>query len=177
MWTKPTSDNCRDGQKATFTVDAYPGRRYPARVIRVDFGSQIKDNVVTYPTLLDVDNYDLTLRPGMTATAEITTVERADALLVPNAALRFTPPERVQPSNGASGGFAAKLVPRMPRPPPRKAGTVNRTSEQHVYVLHDGQPVQAVVTTGASDGRHTEILKGDLAEGTPVIVDTVTPAK
>jgi HlyD family secretion protein len=79
------------GQKASFTVSAYPSRRYPAEVTRVSFGSTKTDNVVTYITWLDVDNSDLSLRPGMTAAATITSTERNDVLLVPNTALRFTP--------------------------------------------------------------------------------------
>src|SRR5262245_16302764 len=76
------------GQKANFTVSAYTGRRYPATITRVAFGSTTTDNVVTYVTYLDVDNADLSLRPGMTATATITATELRDALLVPNTALR-----------------------------------------------------------------------------------------
>ncbi len=79
------------GQNATFTVSAYPTRKFPARITRVGFGSTITDNVVTYLTYLDVDNADLSLRPGMTATATITATQRNDVLLVPNTALRFTP--------------------------------------------------------------------------------------
>ena len=165
----------RDGQEATFTVDAYAGRRYPAHVKRVDFGSQVKDNVVTYPTLLEVRNDDLSLRPGMTATAEITTVKRDNALLVPNAALRFTPPVASSEPAKNEGGIVSKLMPRMPRGPARKAGNVApRAAEQHVYVLRDGQPVDVPVTVGASDGRHTEIVSGDLQAGTQVVLEAVT---
>ena len=80
-----------EGQKASFTVGAYLNRRYPASVNRVAFGSTKTDNVVTYTTRLNVDNEDLTLRPGMTATATIQTSDRKPSLLVPNTALRFTP--------------------------------------------------------------------------------------
>ena len=166
----------RDGQKATFTVDAYPGRRYPATVKRVGYGSQVKDNVVTYPTLLGVDNDDLTLRPGMTATAEITTIERDNALLVPNAALRFTPPEGASQPAKSSGGLVSQLMPRPPRQAPRKAGNAGpRSTEQTVYVLRNGEPVAVPVTVGASDGRNTEIARGDLAPGTPVVVEATAP--
>jgi len=166
----------RDGQKATFTVDAYPGRRYPATVKRVGFGSQVKDNVVTYPTLLGVDNDDLTLRPGMTATAEITTIERDNALLVPNAALRFTPPEAASQPATSSGGIVSKLMPRVPRQAPRKAGNAGpRSTAQNVYILRNGEPVAVAVIVGASDGRNTEITRGDLAAGTPVVVEATTP--
>ena len=94
------------GQKATFTVSAYPGRKYPAVITRVAFGSTTTDNVVTYVTYLDVDNTDLSLRPGMTATATITATSRNDVLLVPNTALRFEP---------ASAAGAAAHRPRRGR--------------------------------------------------------------
>ena len=93
------------GLAARFSVDAWPGREYPAEVTRVSLGSSIVENVVSYSTLLSVENPDETLRPGMTATATITTQSREDALLVPNAALRFTPP--------------AELMPAMPERRPR----------------------------------------------------------
>lgn len=169
----------RDGQEAVFTVDAYPGRRYPARVKRVDFGSQVKDNVVTYPTLLSVNNDDLSLRPGMTATAEITTIRRENALLVPNAALRFTPPAPAA-TNGkgnGDGGLVSRLMPRLPRGAPRTAGNANpRAPEQHVWLLQDGVPTPIAVTIGASDGKETEVTGGSLREGTPVIVEATTAA-
>lgn len=116
----------RNGQRATFTVDAYPGREYPAQVRRVGFGSQTKDGVVSYLTVLTVNNDDLSLRPGMTATAAIVVSEHKQVLLVPSAALRFTPASaNAAPS---SGGLVSKLMPRPPhgasRPPP--AATARR---------------------------------------------------
>ena len=96
----------RPGQKATFTVSAYPSRRYPARTTRVAFGSTKTDNVVTYITYLEVDNGDLSLRPGMTAAATITSTERNDVLTVPNTALRFKPAGAAgeAPQAGRPGG-------------------------------------------------------------------------
>ncbi len=120
------------GQKATFTVSAHPGRKYPATITRVAFGSTITDNVVTYLTHLDVDNTDLSLRPGMTATATITATQRNDVLLVPNAALRFSPadPNASAGPPAASGGIVSSLVPRMPRTArrPAAAGRQHRGS-------------------------------------------------
>ena len=81
----------RQGQEATFTVDAYPDRSFPARITQVRFGSQTVEGVVTYKTVLKVDNSGLALRPGMTATAVITVNKKENALLVSNAALRFAP--------------------------------------------------------------------------------------
>lgn len=167
------------GQKATFTVSAYPSRKYPADVTRVAFGSTTTDNVVTYVTWLDVDNGDLSLRPGMTASATITAIERSDALLVPNAALRFTPAGSGAPfdaPNGAAAsggaGLVSKLMPRMPRSEPRSAGTggVAALSRQ-VWVLQDGTAKPVAVKPGISDGRMTEVTSDELRPGMAVITD------
>ena len=80
------------GQKANFTVDAFSGRNFPARIEAVEFYPETTDGVVTYKAILSVDNSDLALRPGMTATAQVTVQEISNALLVPNAALRYSPP-------------------------------------------------------------------------------------
>ncbi|MCL4184128.1 MAG: efflux RND transporter periplasmic adaptor subunit [Burkholderiaceae bacterium] len=169
------------GQKATFTVSAYPSRKYPASVTRVAFGSTTTDNVVTYVTWLDVDNGDLSLRPGMTASATITAVERSDALLVPNTALRFTPAGTGAPldaPNGAAasgGGIVSKLMPRLPRGGPRSAGTggVAALSRQ-VWVLQDGAAKPVAVTPGISDGRMTEVTSDALRPGMAVITDQLS---
>jgi HlyD family secretion protein len=167
-----------DGLQAVFTVDAYPGRRYPARVTRVGYGSQVKDNVVTYPTLLAVDNEDLSLRPSMTATAEITAITRDDVLLVPNGALRFTPASTQPVAQASSSSIVSKLMPRPPRGgAPRKVKDTGRRVEQRVWVLQDGQPVEVAITTGVSDGRNTEVTGGALAAGAQVIVEAIAAAK
>lgn len=166
----------RDEQVATFTVDAYPGRRYPAKVLRVGYGSQVKDNVVTYPTLLSVNNDDASLRPGMTATAEITAARHANALLVPNTALRFTPAPGDEAAKAASGGLVSKLMPRPPRPNVRRANNASRAAEQRVWVLKEGQPVAVAVTVGLSDGTRTEITGGALAPDAAVIVEALQAA-
>jgi HlyD family secretion protein len=155
------------GQPASFTVSAFPSRRFPAKITRVAYGSTITDNVVTYQTLLDVKNDDLSLRPGMTATATITAVELKDVLLVPNTALRFTPQTTATPQT--NGGIMSSVLPRMPRTGARKTAT-GGTAKQ-VWVLRDGAPVAVSVTPGISDGRMTEITGGDLLEGMAVITD------
>ena len=107
------------GQRASFTVSAHPSRTYPAKVTRVDYGSTKTDNVVTYLAMLDVRNEDLSLRPGMTASATIRSNERNEVLLVPNAALRFTPVGMQAPAApGAErpAGAAAPNGERGPRP-------------------------------------------------------------
>lgn len=163
----------RAGQKAAFTVSAYPSRNYPAVATRVYFGSTTTNNVVTYLADLKVDNQDLTLRPGMTATARIVTADRIGVLLVPNAALRFRPSSAdAAPADGAgpSGGLVSKLVPRMPVQAARSAGT-QPASSREVWVLEAGKPVAVSVTPGASDGRMTEVGSDKLQPGMQVITE------
>jgi HlyD family secretion protein len=159
------------GQQATFTVSAYPTRRFPAVITRVGFGSTITDNVVTYLTYLDVDNSDLRLRPGMTATATITAMQRNNVLLVPNTALRFTPTSA--PATAASKGFLSNLAPGRIGGNTRKsaaAGASTATARQ-LWVLRKGTAVPVMVVTGISDGHMTEITGGDLQAGMEVITD------
>lgn len=168
----------KPGQRATFTVDAYPGRVYPAQIERVGYGSQVKEGVVSYLTVLTVDNADLTLRPGMTATAAIVTAERENVLLVPNAALRFSPPANgAAPKTKDSGGIVKSLLPRPPRQPARKAKPAAPRGEQRVWVLRAGEPVAVPVTTGASDGRYTEVVSGELTTDMEVITEALPPRR
>jgi len=160
------------GQKASFTVSAFPARRFPAIITTVSYGSTITDNVVTYMTQMDVANTDLSLRPGMTATSTITAVERKNVLLVPNSALRFSPPVTEPASASSGGGFMSKMMPRMPRP--RKSASGGPAKQ--VWVLRDGAPVEVNVTPGISDGRMTEITGGDLKAGMAVITEQRTNA-
>lgn len=164
------------GQKATFTVSAYPTRKFPAQITRVGFGSTITDNVVTYLTYLDVDNADLSLRPGMTATATINAKQVRDVLLVPNTALRFTPSSENADSQQlvAKKGIASSLIPSMPRSNKRKsaADRANIATAKQVWVLSkDGVAISVSVKPGISDGHMTEIISGDLKVGMQVIVD------
>ena len=159
------------GQKASFTVSAWPSRQYPANITRVAYGSTITDNVVTYVTQLDVHNTDLSLRPGMTATSSIIATDRRDVLLVPNTALRFVPSQSgVNGAAKSGGGILASMMPRMPRTGAKKAAGTGAPAKQ-VWVLRDGAPVAVNVTQGISDGRMTEITGGDLQDGMPVITD------
>jgi HlyD family secretion protein len=162
------------GQKATFTVSAYPARRYPAKTTRVAFGSTKTDNVVTYTTQLDVDNSDLSLRPGMTAAATIVSTERTGVLLVPNTALRFAPTTQAGGEAAAadtSGSVVSKLMPRMPRSGGRKTAGGNGVAAKQVWILKDGQAVAVAVKAGISDGRMTEVSGDGLQEGMAVITD------
>ncbi len=176
------------GQKATFTVSSWPGRSFPATVTRVAYGSTLTDNVVTYTTLMDVGNDDLSLRPGMTATATISATERKDVLLVPNTALRFTPSAGAGTPGGAGGGGipggqgatsggSSILSKLMPRPPssgsPKRTGSTKGGPKQ-IWVLDQDQPRALTVQTGLSNGRVTEVSGEGLKEGLPVIVGQST---
>jgi HlyD family secretion protein len=163
------------GQEATFTVDAYPDREFPARIRRVNYGSKTTDNVVTYETILDVDNADLTLRPGMTATAKITVQKIENALLVPNAVLRFTPPEQPKSQAGDGGSLVSKILPHPPAPPAKSKNEPTGAKKQPVvWKLQDNQLVSVPITTGPTDGKKTQILDGDaITSGTELVVDTM----
>ena len=163
----------RVGQRATFSVDAYPNRAFPAEITRVRLAPDSVEGVVTYETLLSVDNAELLLRPGMTATAEIVVAQIADALLVPNEALRFQPPRADAPDGG--GGLFGSLRPPRRGPPSSSArvdiGAVQRT----LWVLQDDQAVPIEVTVGPTDGRMTQVIEGDLTAGMSVITGTEEP--
>jgi HlyD family secretion protein len=165
------------GQSATFTVSAYLSRQFPARITRVGLGSTITDNVVTYLTYLDIDNTDLSLRPGMTATATITATQRTDVLLVPNASLRYVPST---PATAAAArpGIASSLIPRIPGNSTRRsaAAGASTAAAKQVWVLRDGVAVAVAVTPGISDGHMTEITGGDLQAGMLVITGQKTAA-
>lgn len=175
----------KSGQSAKFTVDAWPNRSFEATVKKVEFGSTVTDNVVTYTTELEVSNDDLSLRPGMTATAEIAVAEAKDALLVPNAALRFNP----ETAEAAAGGPQAKrsfVQSLIPGPPRRMGGAPGKMEEApapksdgpaRVWILRDGKPSPIDVTTGLSDGRVTEISGKDLSDGLQVVTHASAPKK
>jgi HlyD family secretion protein len=136
----------------------------------VDFGSQVKDGVVSYLTILSVNNDDLSLRPGMTVTAEITTAQVHDALLVPSAALRFSPESTPQVAAKPSGGIVSRLLPRFSSAPsPKSAAAVS--GAQRVWVLRDTRPVAVSVMAGVTDGRLTQIVGGDLQPAMAVITE------
>ena len=169
----------REDQDATFTVDAYPDQVFPARTTQVRYGSETVEGVVTYKAVLRVDNSSLALRPGMTATAQITVDKRENVLLVPNAALRFIPPQTqtADTSGSRGGGLLFSILPRPPRPALTPRDTTNlRNKDQHVWTLRNGQVEAIAITKGLSDGKMTEVVGGALEEGMEVLTDTITAA-
>ncbi|MBX9859244.1 MAG: efflux RND transporter periplasmic adaptor subunit [Sphingomonas sp.] len=176
----------RAGQKASFTVDAFPGQTFPADITRVNLGSNLSaqsttttstattNQVVSYSATLAVSNPDIQLRPGMTATAEITTTQKTNVLLVPNGALRFrptTPPPATQ--SGVASVFGP---PRFNRGGPRTA-SAGRGATQTLYVqTADGSIKPVEVRTGDTNGTLTEITGGDLKPGQKVVTGELSAA-
>ncbi len=148
------------GQRATFTVDAYPDRRFEGTVVQVRNAPQNVQNVITYDVVIGAKNADLALRPGMTANVAIETGRRDDTLRVPSAALRFRPHAATSagPRPSSSPGARRVHVADGAAPSPR------------VFVLRDGSPSPVPVETGLADDSYTEITRGELKEGDPVIV-------
>ncbi|MFS0771890.1 efflux RND transporter periplasmic adaptor subunit [Sphingomonas sp. 1P08PE] len=177
------------GQKASFAVDAFPGRSFPATITRVDLGSNLTvssatssstststtattGQVVSYAADLTVANPQGQLRPGMTATADIVTSDRRGVLLVPNAALRFKP---AAAGAAQGGGIAGSLTFRPRRDRPERTATLARGATQTVYVKGaDGQPQAVEITTGDTNGTVTEVVGGDLKPGQEVITGQLT---
>ena len=166
------------GQTAAFTVDAYPERSYPAELTQVRFGAKNTNGVVTYETILKVDNSDLSLRPGMTATADIVVTRQKDTLLIPNAALRFIPKKLDKVQSGGGATVLSKLMPRMPRRAEKRkevGGVVKKN--QQVWILVDSQPTAVPVTIGLTDGSSTQIVAGKIEPGMELIVDAENTQK
>ncbi|MFH1110636.1 MAG: efflux RND transporter periplasmic adaptor subunit [Planctomycetota bacterium] len=141
-----------EGGGADFRVDAYPERRFHGVVSQVRFAETIVDNVVTYITLIDVDNPDLALRPGMTATVSFEVARADNALIVPNAAMRFNPVAGPADSDFRRPGKARKMQPR-------------------VFKLDAGRLVEVPIEPGLTDGSFTEVRSGELQEKDAVVIE------
>ncbi len=166
------------GQKATFTVDAYPGRRFPAILQRIDLASRntvdaqsaasgagagAGGSVVNYEARLEVQNPDGLLRPGMTATATIATQNTGSAMLVPNAALRFRPETKEEEGGGV-------FNPQIGLEDGKQQATIGEGSRQQLQVLQADGSLKAIeVVTGRSDGRRTVVRSQELKQGMKVV--------
>jgi HlyD family secretion protein len=182
----------RPDQRVTFTVDAYPGMEFEGRVTQVRLQPIVTSNVVSYATVIEAANRNLLLKPGMTANVTVEVVSRSDAVLIPNAALRFrptsvtyealgipppasTPPVR-SPSPAAPMLDAEDLPPEAPRDTPKATsidalfGPLERVETNgRVWTLRDRQLTPIPVRVGITDGQWTELVAGDLPAGTELI--------
>jgi HlyD family secretion protein len=168
----------KEGQSATFLVDAWSGHSFSSKVVSVHNLPTAGQTVVTYQAVLSVDNGERLLRPGMTATATITTEERKGVLLVPNASLRFSPPASAKGSAAGGIPFLGGSLPGAPRTGgggaarPRGAKKVITAADSQglVYLLEEGRPKRTVVEIAGTDGERTEIKSG-LKPGAQVITE------
>ena len=158
-----------EGQDASFTVDSYPDRTFPARITQLRYASETVNGVVTYKAVLTVANADLALRPGMTATADIVVATIDDAVLIPNQALRFVPPV----AKSDERGLLQRLLPMGRRfsGPAAAAGPARGDNKRTVYRLEDGRPVPVEIRVGLTDGRSTQVLTDGVAVGAELVVD------
>ena len=157
-----------EGTEATFTVDAYPGHQFSGTIRQVRLAPINVQNVVTYNVVVNVDNQDLRLKPGMTANVSIVVAQRDAVLKVPNAALRFTPPTAGQPDRFMTSG-----QPSIGNGAGRTAGVAKGAvaPTRTVWKQEPSGELEPVhVQTGISDGLATEILSEGLSEGALVVV-------
>lgn len=154
----------RVGQAATFTVDAYPATTFTATVRELRNAAKTVQNVVTYQGVLSVDNGQGLLKPGMTATADITVRIVDNVLTIPNGALRFSP-------DAQASNLPGSVNPIAPVDP-------IAAGKGKVWVVGpNGKPVSRDVTLGASDGRHTQVTSGNVKPGEAFILDIAPPPK
>ena len=145
-------------QTVSFSVDAYPHRKFFAKVDKINYGSTINENIVSYEVSINVDNKDLLLRPGMSATADIVVAEKKNVLLLPVSTLFFQPKKHETQTKKKSGSFFASAIPpRHKNTTKPKHQQVDSGEEKQIWVLQDGVPTQKMIKTGISDGKNVEV--------------------
>jgi len=176
----------RQNVTASFTVDAYPSERFHGVIRQIRDAPQTVQNVVTYDAVVDVDNSDLKLKPGMTANVTFVYAERADVLRLPSAALRFRPPPGLldpMVGDGRKQNKQAKLQRKAAKHEAEQAdrrtdaGDRRGPERRSVWVLRGGIPAALSVEVGISDGSHVELLAGDLREGDALVTDAFGSGK
>lgn len=162
------------GQEAEFVVDAYPDMRFKAKVKEIRLSPKTTQGVVTYETVLDVENPDLYLKPGMTATADIVVKEVVDCMLVPNTAFRFRPPVAQKNAQEKRGILGAIFPFRPPAQAPKEdEGKKQRQKGRVIYKLEGDKLVACKVLMGETDGRFTEVKSKELKVGDRVVLEVL----
>jgi HlyD family secretion protein len=151
------------GMKASFTVDAYPTKQFIGTLRQIRNASQTLQNVVTYDAVINVENPDLLLRPGMTANVAFVSAQKDNVVRLRNGALRFQPDPQILARLGVSDPAQTSSPPD----PNRKT----------VWVLRDNKPVSVPVSTGVSDGTWSELVQGDVHPGDVLITDMTLNAR
>ena len=168
-------------QTITFTVDAYPARRFKGKVSQVRNAPTTVQNVVTYNAIVEIDNSELLLKPGMTTNVEFLISRKTDVLKIPNMAIRFRPPWEKQEAQelirqagrgGGAGGAGRRRARASQADPERKDGRLVK-----IYVLKNYEAVPVEVRAGITDGSYTELIEGEVAEKDQVILSVTESAK
>jgi HlyD family secretion protein len=159
------------GDPATFNVEAWQDRTFPAEIAALRYAPQTIDGVVTYEAVLSIANDDLALRPGMTAVADITVEQVQNVLRIPNAALRFAPPVEAPQDDRGGSGLLGMLFRSTPSSAPSTTNIETRPGQREIWLLRDGKAAQAQIATGATDGLMTQVVGGDVKIGDLVITD------
>ncbi len=163
----------REGQDVQFSVDAYPDENFIGKVSQVRYSPAIIQNVVTYTTIVEVDNPNLKLLPGMTATVSIIVEQAENVLLIPNVALRYSPQfsekelEQLLEDRQKIGPKSDSVSPdkRNAKSPDQK-----REDSQHIWILDETSTLKSIlVKTGVTDNSYSELLEGMLAEGQIIV--------
>ncbi len=168
--------NVTEGQEVTFTVDAFPARRFRGRVHQVRNSPNIVQNVVTYDAVVRIDNKELLLKPGMTANVQFLVSRKENILTIPNMAIRFKPPDQKDEAQELLRREQSRAAPtigakRTSRVAGGGSGGTGRGGRRlSIYVLRDGRAEPVEVQLGITDGSKTEVREGDLQENDPVII-------
>ena len=171
----------KEGQEVKFTVDAFPNQNFRGKVMQVRYSPEVVQNVVTYTTIVEVDNPDLKLLPGMTATVSIITGKAENVLMIPNAALRFTPQLSQEEMRKIFEEMRSKMMAKREEKNSEKrqggesdsGRNIHGRQSSRVWVLDEkGKLIMVMIKTGVSNESMTELIRGDLKEGQMVLIGT-----
>jgi HlyD family secretion protein len=169
--------NVKEGQEVTFTVDAFPSRRFRGRVHQVRNAPIVVQNVVTYVAVVRIENKELLLKPGMTANVQFLVSRKEDVLTIPNMAMRFKPPEEKEEAQELLRREQSRTAPKVgERRTSRQSAARGSgaggggTRRVRIYLLKDDKAQPVEIQLGITDGSRTEIRSGDLKENDPVII-------
>jgi HlyD family secretion protein len=163
------------GMAASFNVDAYPAEVFRGTVRQIRNAPQTVQNVVTYDAVIDVDNGDLKLKPGMTANVTFVYAEKDDVLRLPNAALRFRPPPDMLAANGGRQGAGRQGAGARAGAEKPLQGAAEPRDRRTIWILREGKAAPVRIRTGISDGSVTEVAEGEVEPGDLVITDATSP--
>ena len=169
--------NVREAQEVTFTVDAFPSRRFRGRVHQVRNAPIVVQNVVTYVAVVRIDNKELLLKPGMTANVQFLVSRKEDVLTIPNMAMRFKPPEEKEEAQELLRREQSRTAPKVGERRTSRQSAVRGsgaagggTRRARIYLLRDDKAQPVEIQLGISDGSRTEVRSGDVKENDPVII-------